>query len=268
MGCALVVFLLGSLDKFIDFGPETKYVLMESPSKEEAAEFVRGNWRRFVIVIFAFSRVIYRGRAESKLSWDDHLIILKPDGTLLVHGPAKREPINWQPPGSILTSFVENGKLIIRSRRDRPREIVIIEVDEIYVLLAVNTKKGLFRIFRTESQMVDYVLRNPGFIEEGFIPVSREYQFGYGIIDLLGRDRDGNVVICEFKRRIADIQDVAQLALYVEMFPRTKGIRIRGILVAPDITERALQALREKGLEFRRLDPKTIENWMEKRRQR
>jgi len=131
-------------------------------------------------------------------------------------------------------------------------------------LLAVNTKKGLFKIFRTESQMVDYVLRNPEFIEDGFIPVSREYQFRYGIIDLLGRDKNGNIVICEFKRRIADIQHVAQLALYVEMFPRTKDTKVRGILIAPDITDKALQALKEKNLEFRRLNPKMIEDWLNK----
>ena len=247
-----------SLDAFIDVGAAEKYILLEGPAPDKVANFIKSNWRRYVIVIFAYSRVLYEGRARSKLSWDDHLIILKPDGTLLVHGPTKREPINWQPPGCILTSYVENGNVIIRSRRYSPREIVIIECGEVYVLLAVNTRKGLFKMFRTESQMVDYVLKHPEFIEEGFIPVSREYPSKYGIIDLLGRDKDGNIVICEFKRRPAEIQHVAQLALYVETFPRAKNVRVRGILIAPDITDKALLALKEKGLEFRRLDHKIL----------
>ncbi len=252
---------LGSLDDFIDAKPTDKYLIFETPDNGEIAEFIRTNWRRYVIIIFAHSRVQYEGRARSKLSWDDHLIILKPDGTLLIHGPSKREPINWQPPGCVLTSYVKDEYLIIRSRRERPREIVIIECDCVYVLLAVNTKKGLFHMFKTESQMVDYVIRNPEFIEEGFIPVAREYQARFGLIDLLGRDKDGNIVICEFKRRTAEVQHVAQLALYRETFPRAKNVKVRGILIAPDITDNALIALREKGLEFRRLDPNMLRDF-------
>lgn len=257
---------MGSLDDFIEVKGGEKYFIFESPDNAEIADFIRRYWRRYVIIIFAYSRVHYEGRARSKLAWDDHLIILKPDGTLLVHGPAKREPINWQPPGCILTSYVENGNLIIRSRRSRPKEIVIIECSEIYVSLGVNTKKGLFRMFKTESQMVDYVIRHPEFIEEGFVPISREYQAKFGLIDLLGRDKDGNIVICEFKRRIAEVQHVAQLALYVETFPRAKGVGVRGILVAPDITENALVALKEKRLEFRRLDPEMLRDFKPKKK--
>ena len=246
------------IDKFIGVTYPEKYVIFETPENAEVAEFIRKSWRRYVIVIFARSRATYEGRAASKLAWDDHLIILKPDGTLLIHGPAKREPINWQPPGCILTSYIEDGNLIIRSRRFRPKETVIIECEEVYVLLAMSTKKGLFKMLRTESHMVEYVIRNPSMIEEGFVPVAKEYPTKYGFIDLLGRDKEGNIVICEFKRRMADVQHVAQLALYVETFPRAKGVKVRGILIAPQFSEKALLALKEKGLEYRVLDPRRV----------
>jgi len=250
---------LHTLDDLIEVEqPRNKYVIMEEPSKDEAAEFIKRNWRHYVILLFAFSRVKYEGRAASELSWNDHIIILKPDGTLLVHGPEKREPINWQPPGSILTSFVKEGKLIIRSRRYRPKEVVLIECEDIYVLIAMNTRSGEFRMFKSEAQMVDYVMKNPDLIEEGFIPVIREYRTRFGIIDLFGRDKENNIVVCEFKRRIADIQDVAQLALYVDAIQKNSKCKVRGILVAPGITDMALIALKEKNLEFRRLDPNKI----------
>lgn len=248
-----------TLDEILEVEtPREKYIIMEEPDKEVAAEFIRKNWRHYVILIFAFSSVKYEGRAASELSPSDHIIILKPDGTLLVHGPEKREPINWQPPGSILTSFVEKGKLVIRSRRYKPRETVIIVCESLYVLLAMNTRSGEFRMFRSESQMVDYVMRNPSFIEEGFVPVIKEYRTRFGIIDLFGRDKHNNIVICEFKRRVADVQDVAQLALYVDAIQRNSNCKVRGLLIAPGITDMALIALKEKNLEFRKLNPKSI----------
>ncbi len=242
------------IDKYVSVVYSEKYMIFEEPSKDEASEFIRKNWRRYVIVIFSFSKITYEGRAASKLYWDDHLIILKPDGTVLVHGPSKREPINWQPPGCILTSYVNDDRIIIRSRRTKPREIIIIECKQIYVMVAMNIKKGLFQLQKTEAYLVEYVIRNPNIIEEGFIPVAKEYATRLGFIDLLGRDKNGNIVICEFKRRTADVQHVAQLALYVETFPRTKGTKIRGILIAPNFTEKALLALKEKGLEYRILN--------------
>ena len=246
-----------TLDDILDIEDlESKYVVIEEPDKEKTADFIRRYWRHYVIILFAFSTVKYKGRAASELSWSDHLIILKPDGTLLVHGPKKREPINWQPPGSVVTSFIENNRLIIRSRRYRPKETVVIECEDVYVLLAMSTKSGEFRMFRSESQMVDFVMKNPSFVEEGFVPVMREYRTRFGIIDLFGRDKENNIVICEFKRRTADVQDVAQLALYVDSIQKNANRRVRGILIAPGITDMAMSALKEKGLEFRKLNPR------------
>lgn len=233
-----------------------KYVILERPSPEETAEFIRRNWRRSVILIYAFCSVNYRGRAASQLSPSDHFIIIKPDGTLLVHGPDKREPINWNPPGAVVTSYVDDDKLVIRSRRHYPREMVVIDCYDVYLTLGMSIRSGRFELSMSESQMVDFVWRNPSVIEEGFMPTAREYRIRFGIVDLYGYDKDGNIVICEFKRRLADIQDVGQLALYVEAVQKTTDRNVRGILVAPGISDTALLALKEKGLEFRKLDPK------------
>ncbi|MCR8432773.1 MAG: endonuclease NucS [Candidatus Korarchaeota archaeon] len=249
---------MGALNEIANIRDLEKYVILEKPSLEEAAEFVRRNWRHCVILIFAFCSVNYRGRAASQLSPSDHFIITKPDGTLMVHGPEKREPINWNPPGAIVTSYVEGDKLVIRSRRHYPKEIVVINCYDVYLILGMSTKSGKFELFMSESQMVDYVWKNPSIIEDGFTPISREYRIRFGVVDLYGYDKDGNILICEFKRRVADIQDVGQLALYVESVQKTTGRNVRGILVAPGVSETALLALKEKGLEFRKLDPKDI----------
>jgi len=245
------------LDDFITSESE-KYFIIEYPNPKEATEKIKKTWKSYLLVLFARARVFYEGRAESKLTWADHLIITKPDGTLLVHSRTKREPVNWQPPGCIINSFIEDDHIIIVSKRHRPREIVRIEIKTLYFLIGIRPGKGYFDKFLSESQMVDFVIRNPDIIEPGFIPIQKEVHIKYGYVDLLGRDTNGNLVILEFKRRRADIQDVAQLALYVEILKRENTSKIRGILVAPGISSNASLLLRDKGLEFREFNIKTL----------
>ena len=52
-----------------------------------------------MVTIVGHCEVEYEGRASSYLALGDRLVILKPDGTLLVHTDSKRKPVNWQPPG-------------------------------------------------------------------------------------------------------------------------------------------------------------------------
>ena len=73
-------------------------------------------------------------------------------------------------------------------------------------------------------------------------------------MDVLGRDKDGNIVILELKRRRADLHAVSQLKRYVEAM-REEYERVRGILVAPSLTSGARKLLEKEGLEFRKLAP-------------
>jgi len=243
------------LENFLDLQRE-KYIILEYPDLQLAAEKIKRLRTAYILVLFAYARVFYEGRAESKLTWADHLIITKPDGTLLIHGKTKREPINWQPPGCILTAFIENGNLIIKSKRFQPREVIRIEVSELYILLAVKPGKGQFDKFFTEADMVDYVMKHPEFIEPGFTPIQKEAPTRYGFIDLLGKDSEGNLVVLEFKRRKAEVQHVAQLATYVEALLKDGNSKVRGILIAPDISATALTLLKDKGLEFKKMAPR------------
>ena len=38
------------------------------------------------------------GRVRSTLGWGEHIVIVKPDGSMLVHQRVGREPVNWQLP--------------------------------------------------------------------------------------------------------------------------------------------------------------------------
>lgn len=45
--------------------------------------------------------VDYLGRARSTLEPGERILMIKGDGSLLVHRPVGYEPVNWQPPGCI-----------------------------------------------------------------------------------------------------------------------------------------------------------------------
>jgi RecB family endonuclease NucS len=103
--------------------------------------------------------------------------------------------------------------------------------------------------------MSNYIFyENHEAIEEGFKPIAQEKPTSKGVIDILGKDKNGNLVILELKRRRANLDAVSQLKRYVDtMKEETKNLR--GILVAPSITENAFNLLKESGMEFREINP-------------
>ena len=59
-----------------------------SPEPEAAREFLREHHRRTpgsMLVVVGECRVEYKGRARSTLDWGGRLVVLKGDGTLMVH---------------------------------------------------------------------------------------------------------------------------------------------------------------------------------------
>ncbi len=247
-----------SLDDFLGNNNReiAKYEIIESPSLYEAREFINKFKHRCVLIVFANCEIEYEGRAKSSLTPGDRLIITKPDGTILVHEDKKRMPINWQPPGSKIIAKEENNKLVIYSKRDKPKEELFVKVDEVYFIACVHISRGRFKLIGSEKDMVDFAVKHPEIIEEGLRIIKREAPTPYGYIDLVGIDKDGNTVILEFKRVTATLSAVLQLSRYVSYYEKVTGNKLRAILVAPGITDDALILLRGKGFKFVKLDPK------------
>ncbi|AFL95254.1 hypothetical protein CL1_1051 [Thermococcus cleftensis] len=208
-----------------------------------------------MLTIFARCRVHYDGRAKSELGSGDRVILVKPDGAFLVHQSKKREPVNWQPPGSFVTVEVREGLVVLRSVRRKPKEILEVELEEVYLASLFNAEDyEELALTGSEAEMAEMIFRNPELIEPGFKPLFREKQIGHGIVDILGKDGRGNLVVLELKRRKADLHAVSQLKRYVEALEREHG-KVRGILVAPSLTSGAKKLLEKEGLEFRKVEP-------------
>ncbi|WP_099209410.1 endonuclease NucS [Thermococcus henrietii] len=232
-----------------------KVELRENPSPEEIKLLVDSAVSsEGMLTIFARCRVHYDGRAKSELGPGDRVIIVKPDGSFLIHQKEKREPVNWQPPGSVVRLELR-GKPVLISVRRKPRETLEVELDEVYLITVFHAEDyEELALTGSEAEMAELIFEKPEVIEPGFKPLYREKPIKHGIVDVLGVDKDGNLVVLELKRRRADLHAVSQLKRYVETL-REEHENVRGILVAPSLTSGAKKLLEKEGLEFRKLEP-------------
>jgi len=82
----------------------------------------------------------YAGRAASKISDGDRLLVIKHDGTFLVHQSTGMKAINYQGPGSVVSVTEENGELVVKSERTKPMH-ELIEVHSASALISAIRSK-------------------------------------------------------------------------------------------------------------------------------
>ena len=215
--------------------------------------FERGD----LVVVFGRCTVEYDGRASSTLGPGDRLLLLKPDGSALVHTDEKRTPVNWQPPGSEHRASVRDGRLRVQSRRSNPDEVLDVRFERVDQLSAFSVaERADLALVGSEEDLRTRILDDPSLVEPGFEPLDTERETTAGPVDVFGRDSEGRPVVVELKRRRVGPSAVRQLQGYVDAVGREDAATdVRGVLVAPSVTDRAAALLDERGLGFVSLDP-------------
>ena len=213
--------------------------------------------KRKYTTLWAKCSVSYHGRGASRLGPGDRMIVIKPDGAVLVHRPTGYSPVNWQPSSQALSVENSDNLLVIRSVRGRPRETLEIYLEQVYAIVIVESMidSADFIEYLDEAEIRDYLAAHPEEIEEGLHVIRKERPIGEGYADIVARDKEGKYVVIEVKRVTANREAVAQLQRYVEhLRSENPGAPVRGILVAPSITKDAQALLNSLGLEYRRID--------------
>ncbi len=199
----------------------------------------------------------YTGRAKSKLEPGERILIMKEDGSLLVHRNVGYEPVNWQPSGCIFHTQTKEDVLEVHAVRQKPRESVTVFFDRIYMVSAISLQdSGEFALYASEEDMQKAILLEPSLIEEGFKPLSYEKKVEPGFVDVYGVDANGKLIVAEIKRKTAGKEAALQLAKYIEAVKGKTNREVRGILVAPDIAKDVQKLLATLGLEYKMVDPK------------
>ena len=234
------------------------------PNPKQSIEFINKYHKlkpeKTIILIIGDCMVDYHGRAKSFLDWGERIIIIKQDGTILVHRPKMREPVNWQPSGSKINFKEIKNNLILKSYNKNPTEKMKIIFRKIEIIISSNLKDETKLIISgMEKDFVNQILNNPSVIEDGLYINKKEKHVKSGLIDLYGFDKKHIPVIIEVKRSQANISSVHQLRTYVNDIKKDiKNAKVRGILCAPKIPEMVKKLLLEYRLEWKEVERNVI----------
>ena len=230
--------------------------ILKNPEMEESREILEEYLKRdFTVQINGLCTVNYQGRAKSKLDRGERMVIKKQDSAILVHGPENYQPKNWQPEVdsySVKIEEIDDGSeiLVLEAKRKNPDEVVEIQFEDLDLLTVDKmVDKSDLKIRGHEVDIHESIEEDPEIVEEDLKVVEREKETPAGFIDVFARDEDDQWVVIEVKRN-PDYNTVLQLQRYVDEIEEEYSGEIRGILVAPKMTDKILDYLEERNLEF------------------
>jgi RecB family endonuclease NucS len=204
-----------------------------------------------VRLIVARCEVLYTGRLTAVLPESTRLLIVKSDGSVLVHADAGGyKPLNWMTPP---TAIEEEGepleRLVVRKRAGKTEDRLEIRVHD--VLSDVSHEMGETPALEkdgVERELQEELAARPRTLGEELRLVRREWPTDIGPVDLMCRDGDAAWVAVEVKR-VAGIEAVEQLARYLERIRRDPATgACRGVLAAQRFRPQAVTLAEARGI--------------------
>lgn len=211
-----------------------------------------------VLIVAGNCTVSYEGRAASKLTWGERVLMIKADGSVLIHRRSGYEPVNWQPPKCRFRVSLDDGRLLsVVATRQKPKESLRLIFDKVTVAVALSlTDEGEFAMHVTEGQMKRAIMLDPSLVEPGLKLISEEAKMGEsGFTDVYAEDAQGRLVVIEIKRNAASRDAVLQLNRYVETLRKRVNRAVRGILAAPELRSGTSTLLARLGYDYKAVSP-------------
>src|SRR3954466_15803308 len=160
-------------------------------------------------LIVARCSVDYSGRLSAHLPEALRLIVLKADGSVLVHADAGGyKPLNWMTPPTVIEEAED--RIVVRKHKGEDRlEIALAEVLS-DVTHAMDADAARLEKDGVEADLQAALAGAPDSCGEGFRLVRREWPTDIGPVDLMCRDAEDGWIAVEIKR-VATIEAVEQL---------------------------------------------------------
>jgi endonuclease len=197
-------------------------------------------------LLVARCEVRYTGRLNAVLPEAVRLLILKADGSVLVHDDAGGfKPLNWM---TAPTSVEDAGNtLIVR----KPKTDDALEIRLVEILSDVRHDMGESASLQkdgVERDLQEELAAAPAALGEELTLVKREWATEVGPVDLMCRDDDGEWVAVEIKR-IGTIEAVEQLTRYLGFIREDPAkSACRGILAAQKLKPQAIALADSRGI--------------------
>src|SRR5690554_7195440 len=199
----------------------------------------------------------YSGRLDATLPLATRLLLVKADGSVLLHSDGgSYKPLNWMSPPCSLSVHEPSEEALGRgvisvwhvqhAKTDDRLEIELFEVlhDSSHEL---GVDPGLVKD-GVEAHLQVLLAEQIQLLGTGHVLVRREYPTAIGPVDILARDPGGGSVAVEIKRR-GDIDGVEQLTRYLELLNRDPHLTpVRGVFAAQEIKPQARVLAEDRGI--------------------
>jgi RecB family endonuclease NucS len=202
-------------------------------------------------LIVARCEVSYTGRLSAFLPESTRLLMVKADGSVLVHADAGGyKPLNWMTPRTVIE---EEGdpleRMVVRKRAGKSEDRLEIRIVEL--LSDVSHEMGEAAALEkdgVERDLQEALAADPRHLGEELRLVRREWATDVGPVDLMCRDEEGGWVAVEIKR-IGTIEAVEQLSRYLECIRVDPAkAACRGILAAQKLKPQAATLATSRGI--------------------
>jgi RecB family endonuclease NucS len=205
-------------------------------------------------LVVARCEVSYTGRLSAHLPVSTRLLMLKSDGSVLVHADAGGyKPLNWMTPPTVVEE--DGERIVVRKRAGKTEDRLEIRLHE--VLSDVSHDMGEAAALEkdgVERHLQEELAAQPEALADGLRLVKREWPTDVGPVDLMCRDADDGWIAVEIKR-VGTIDAVEQLSRYLERI-RLDPTRAecRGILAAEQLKPQAVTLAEARGIDCIRVD--------------
>ncbi len=208
-------------------------------------------------IVVANCSVDYAGRLSAHLPRATWVLMLKIDGSILVHSDGgSYKPLNWMSPPCALAPIDPDEEQVAAGVKEVWQVTHAKTADRLVVSLYeilhdsshdLGVDPGLVKD-GVEAHLQELLAEQIELLGEGHTLVRREYMTAIGPVDILARDDSGASVAVEIKRR-GGIDGVEQLTRYLELMNRDPKLApVRGIFAAQEIKPQARTLAEDRGI--------------------
>ena len=214
-------------------------------------------------LVIAKCSVDYDGRLSAHLPLATRLLLVKADGSVLVHSDGgSYKPLNWMSPPCAMAEVepeeheaAEGVTAVWQVQHAKSEDRLRVLVHEVLHDSSheLGLDPGLVKD-GVEAHLQKLLAEHIHTLGDGWTLVRREYMTAIGPVDILAKDGIGGSVAVEIKRR-GDIDGVEQLTRYLELMNRDPHLApVTGVFAAQVIKPQARTLATDRGIRCVTLD--------------
>ena len=208
-------------------------------------------------LVIARCSVDYDGRLTAHLPLATRLLVVKADGSVLVHSDGgSYKPLNWMsPPCTMAEADPDEGQAtdgvvaVWRVQHAKSEDRLTVLIHEVLhdSEHELGVDPGLVKD-GVEAHLQKLLAEHIHTLGHGWSLVRREYMTAIGPVDILAKDSSGTSIAVEIKRR-GEIDGVEQLTRYLELMNRDPHLApVTGVFAAQQIKPQARTLAEDRGI--------------------